>query len=409
MISKRIHIGIDLGTTNSEIAIWKNGEIEVIKNIYGDQYTPSVFGYDKMQNPIVGKKAKERLQSDKQSNSTEPTYIAEIKRLMGTNNKINLLHSKKALLPEEISAEILKSLKSDILRKYPNFDVSSAIVTVPAYFNTQQAEATKRAGKLAGFENVVLVQEPIAASVSYGFNNKKDANIIVYDLGGGTFDVALVQVQEGIISVLNHNGDNFLGFKDVDTAIVDKIIIPQIQNKLLSKSFSKKNDKILPVINMLKYRAEMAKIELSELEKTIIEIDGITNPDSDEILSLDIEFERSQLNEILDGILHKTIDLTKKTIKETTITNEDITELILVGAPTKNKYLREKLFSELGFNINTSTDPMSAVAVGACIFGQTQIISDVTTHKKNNDKLQLEINYSSLTSDEEEDHATFFL
>src|SRR3990172_8072503 len=240
MESRNIQIGIDLGTTNSSVAINCKGVIEVIEKPGGVKYTPSVFGFDKAKNKIVGQKAYEKLYLG--SEDDFHNFKAEIKRLMGTAETIYFERADLKMSPEEISAEILKSLKEDILRKYPDFSTVAAVITVPAAFSVLQSEATKRGGNLAGFEHVILLQEPIAAGASYGFQNTLNENWLIYDLGGGTFDVALISCKDGLLSVLGHSGDNFLGGKNIDWEIVDKIITPKILEKYTLTNFSRKNE-----------------------------------------------------------------------------------------------------------------------------------------------------------------------
>lgn len=208
MTSQVIQIGIDLGTTNSSIAVNNKGKIEIIKNADRDEYTPSVFGIDKAKNKVVGRRAYEKL-FQFSSEEDSKNYIAEVKRLMGTSEGYFFERLKKELTPEEISAEILKYLKESLLKTYPDFPTTAAVITIPAYFSTLQAEATKRAGNLAGFDYAVLLQEPIAAAMAYGFINSENDNWLVYDLGGGTFDVALISSKDGVLSVKGHSGDNF--------------------------------------------------------------------------------------------------------------------------------------------------------------------------------------------------------
>jgi len=191
-LSNTITIGIDLGTTNSAIAISRNGNIELVKRGPGEpEYTPSVFGINSSKNKEVGQKAYQRLFRDA-SDEAFVNYKAEVKRLMGTADTIYFERIDKSMTPEEISAEILISLKEAVKRKYPDFSTMAAVITIPAFFSALQSEATKRAGELAGFKHVVLLQEPIAAAMAYGLNNSEDQNWLVYDLGGGTFDVAIM-------------------------------------------------------------------------------------------------------------------------------------------------------------------------------------------------------------------------
>ena len=210
--SKTIQVGIDLGTTNSSVSINNNGNIEIIKKPGGVEYTQSVFGFNRDKNKVVGQRAYESFYKDA-SEEERKNYKTEVKRLMGTSEKFHFERANVEMGPEEISAEILKSLKEDILIKYPDFSTVAAVITVPAAFSVLQSEATKRAGNLAGFKHVVLLQEPIAAAIAYGFTNIKNENWLIYDFGGGTFDVALIASKDRALSVLGHNGDNFLGGK----------------------------------------------------------------------------------------------------------------------------------------------------------------------------------------------------
>lgn len=194
---------------------------------------------------------------------------------MGTSEKFHFERGDIDMGPEEISAEILKSLKEDILRKYSDFNTVAAVITVPAAFSVLQSEATKRAGNLAGFKHVVLLQEPIAAAIAYGFTNTKNENWLIYDFGGGTFDVALIASKERALSVLGHNGDNFLGGKNFDLEIVDKVIVPKIMEKFSVKNFNRSNEKYRSAFSQLKFFAETAKIELSDYDKTSIVVENI--------------------------------------------------------------------------------------------------------------------------------------
>ena len=180
-----ISIGIDLGTTNSSVAVIQQNEAQILKNSLGEESTPSIIYADKNGNIVIGSKAKRVMNNSKENQQNSK---AEIKRLMGTADSISFPNLKRSLLPEEISAEILKNLRADVQRKYQDISLDSAIITVPAYFSTVQSEATKRAGTLAGFKQIFLLQEPIAAAIAYGFINQRNENWLVYDLGGGTFD-----------------------------------------------------------------------------------------------------------------------------------------------------------------------------------------------------------------------------
>jgi molecular chaperone DnaK len=400
-----IQIGIDLGTTNSEIAVNAKGNTEVIKNPEGDEYTPSVFGFDKAKNKIIGKRAYEKLYHFASEDEVN-NYVAEVKRLMGTSESRTFDRVKKQMNAEEISAEILISLKESALKRYPELPSNTAVISIPAYFSTLEAEATKRAGNLAGFDYVVLIQEPIAAAIAYGFLNSANENWLVYDLGGGTFDVALISSQDGALSVKGHNGDNFLGGKDIDWAIVDKLIVPRIQEKFSLSEFSRSNEKYRTIFAKLKYLAEQAKKYLSEEKKTTIEIENVGKDDEGEEIYLNIDISRSDFEELIEPLVDKTIRLAQKTIKDSGVKPSSIRKIVLVGGPTQIPFIRERLEKQLKIEVDTSVDPLTVVAKGACIFaGSQKVPADIIKkNAKETDevKREIQLNYEPMTSSNEE-------
>ncbi len=404
MTNKNIQIGIDLGTTNSEIAINHNGNIEIVKNVFGDEYTPSVFGIDKAKNKVVGKRAYERLYKDS-SEEEFKNHKAEVKRLMGTSETTYFERADLEMTPEEISAEILKSMKEDILRKYTDFDTVAAVITVPAAFSTIQSEATKRAGDLAGFNHVVLLQEPIAVAAAYGFGNAKNENWLIYDFGGGTFDVALTSSKDGVLSVLGHNGDNFLGGKNIDWEIVDKVITPKIIEKFSLTDFSRSNKKYRTIFAHIKYAAERAKIELSQFDKTSIEI-NIGKDDKGHEIDFLIDFSRKKFEALIKPIVDKTIELSKETLKTAGIKNTAVEKIILVGGPTLIPYIKERIENDLKISVDSSVDPLTVVARGACVFAIGQKIPkeliETKDKKVKKGTQNLNLNYEALTSDIEQ-------
>ena len=404
MKNHNIEIGIDLGTTNSEVAVFINNQAEIVKNSLGDDYTPSVFGINKANSPVVGKKAYQNLflfSTEQEIKNNK----AEIKRLMGTSNKVNFSRINKDLTPEEISAEILKSLKQDAISKKKEINTTGVVITVPAYFSIVQAEATKRAGNIAGFEYVILLQEPIAAAISYGFLNSKDENWLVYDLGGGTFDVALISSKDSTLTVLGHNGDNFLGGKDIDWAIVDKIIVPKLLDNYTISEFNRGNSTYAVAFAKLKYYAEQAKIQLSRQEKTIIEVENIGCDDKGNEIFINIDFSVEQFNQIIDPLINRTIELTEQTIQESGINRNSVSKIVLVGGPTQIPHLRTTLEVRLGIPVDYSVDPLTAVAKGACLYGMSQRIPDKYLINENNlstNALNIKLDYESTTSETEE-------
>lgn len=393
-----IEIGIDLGTTNSEIAIISSGKAQIIKNTYGDEFTPSVFGISKAKDEEVGKKPYQRYFKDATKDELANNK-AEVKRLMGSGEKVLFPRIDKAYNAEEISSKILLSLKQDAIRKNSNINTNAAVITIPAYFSTTQAEATKRAGVLAGFSYVVLLQEPIAAAISYGFAKTQNENWLVYDLGGGTFDAALISCKDGNLKVLGHSGDNFLGGKDIDSKIVDEIILPNLVSKYDLTNFSQSSDKTS--FAKLKYAAEQAKIQLSSLDETNIEVDIKIN--GEEIYE-NIPITRAKLKEILSPLIDKTIKLCQKTIDESGIKTQSVHKIILVGGPTQLPFIKECLETELNISVDTSSDPLTAVARGACIYAMGQHVPQELMSDKEFDEntYVIKLNYDLLTSEKDE-------
>lgn len=400
-----IQIGIDLGTTNSSVAIIQDGEVQILKNALGEESTPSIVFADRNGNVVVGSKAKRVMNSSK---ANQQNSKAEIKRLMGTSETIFFPHLDKEMMPEEISAEVLKSLREDIQRKNPNIPLDAAVITVPAYFSTVQSEATKRAGNISGFKQVILIQEPIAAAIAYGFLNQKNGNWLVYDLGGGTFDVALVAIRDGSLTVLAHNGDNFLGGKDFDEAIIANLLVPFLSKKGLNTSSS--NDP--QVLSKLKELAELAKIELTSSNKTTIDIDLEIK---DKHIQESLEISRSDLLKCCQHLLKRTVDLCKSTIADSQVDENTIKKIVLVGGPTQMPILREYLKKTLKTQVDGSLDPLTVVARGAAMFGAQTTIetkkTKVTSNNKNNKKAaksskqadcQLEINYCPVISEDDQ-------
>jgi molecular chaperone DnaK len=405
MANQNIVIGIDLGTANSKIAVNIDGKIEVVKKPGGVEYTPSVFGFDKSGNKIVGQKAYDHLYKFNDKGDNE-NFKAEVKRIMGTSKTIEFPRAKIKMTPEEISAEILKSLKEDLLRKYPDFDTTSVVITVPAALSVLQSEATKRAGNLAGFDYVVLLQEPIAAAVSYGFMNTKNENWLIYDFGGGTFDLALVSCKDGVLSVLGHGGEGFLGGKDIDWDIVKSVLVPKILERYKFSDFNRSNPKYEHVFARLKYFAESTKIELSQYAKTTIEIEEIGKDEAGKEINLSIPFSRNDFNTLIEPIIDRTIDLARRAIKDSGLKESSVKRIVLVGGTSIIPFIREKLESAFDIKVDSSVDPLTVVANGACIFAMGQKIPDEflqkDTKKVKKSAHKISLNYTSLTSDVEE-------
>jgi molecular chaperone DnaK len=414
-----IRIGIDLGTTNSEIAINQGLSVEVINNSEGSLYTPSVVGFNRKKNLVIGKEAYDQLFKSASSESNL-NYQAEVKRKMGLDEKIIFGRSEKSYSPEEISAEILKVLKNDLLRRYPEISTHSAVITIPMAFATVQSEATKRAGELAGFDHVVILQEPIAAAIAYGLKNNQNENWLVYDLGGGTFDVALISSKDGLITVIEHGGNNYLGGKDFDELLIQEVFKKKILEKYRFKNLnlSIKDEKYGVTYCHLKAIAESAKIKLSTLNEVDVEIIDVKmgNPqskingakdldfvdDKGEMVDLSFKLLRSEYEKLIASKIDETIQLSKKVITDSNIKAESISKIILVGAPTLTPIIRHRLFKELGIKVDSSMNPFTVVAEGAAIFALSQKVPQeiLDQHREiSKEEIRATINVETMTSD----------
>lgn len=403
-MTQTILIGIDLGTTNSAVAVNNNGTVEIVKKPGGVEYTPSVFGFDKAKNKVVGQKAYDSLYSDS-TDAGVKNFKPEVKRIIGTPEKFYFERAGVEMSAEEISAEILKSLTQDVVRKYPKMDTTAAVITIPAAFSVLQCEATKRAGNLAGFRHVVLLQEPIAAGISYGFGAGLNENWLVYDLGGGTFDVALISSKDGVLSVLGHNGDNFLGGKNLDWEIVDHVLAPRIASSATLAKFRRDNKAHQSKFSRLKSLAEQAKIELSQYETTIVEADGLGEDDAGNPISASIEISRQEAEDLMAPLITRTIDLCRQTLKESGIPASAVSKIILVGGPTQIPYIARRLEADLGIAPDASVDPLTAVARGACIYAMGQRVPEDQDTKERvlpAGTHALTLNYEAMTSDDEQ-------
>lgn len=402
-----IRIGIDLGTTNSAISINENNKSLIIENNKGDLYVPSVFGFDKRSNPVVGSYAYDQLFKFSRGDDYK-NYIAEVKRLMGTDEKIYFPIVDRNMNPEEISAEILKELKSELLKKYPNISTIGVVITVPAFFDTVQSEATKRAGALAGFDHVVLVQEPIAAAMSYEFGNTNNENWLVYDLGGGTFDVALISSKDRVLRVVEHSGDNHLGGKDIDELIVQKIIVPEILKKHKISNFNNSNPNFHSHFLRLKKIAESAKIKLSSDEKVYIDSDEVNLnllDDAGNEVYFSFPFTVNEFNNLITPIIDKTLVKVQEVIDKSGMKHTEISKVIFVGATTKIPYIKEKVERTLKIPVDVSVNPFTIVAEGAGVFALSQQIPRdkiIKNEPLDDDIVEITLNYDSMTNEEYE-------
>ncbi|MGB9619337.1 MAG: molecular chaperone DnaK [Armatimonadota bacterium] len=345
-------VGIDLGTTNSVVAVMEGGEPVVIPNAEGSRTTPSVVAFSKTGERLVGVTAK------RQAILNPDRTISSIKRHMGTDHKIKI--DDKTYTPEEISAMILQKLKADA-EAYLGEPVTEAVITVPAYFNDMQRTATKHAGEIAGLKVLRIINEPTAASLAYGLDKKGNETILVWDLGGGTFDVSLLEVGEGVFEVKSTSGDTHLGGDDWDERIVNWIC----DEFKAQQGIDLRNDR--QALQRVREAAEKAKIELSSMVQTSINLPYIT-ADASGPKHLDLNLTRAKFEELTRDLLERCIPPFKRAIADAKISESDIDEIILVGGATRMPMVQE-LVKKLagGKEPNKSVNPDEVVAIGAAI------------------------------------------
>ncbi len=346
-------IGIDLGTTNSCVAVMEGGQPTVIANAEGARTTPSIVAFTKNGERIVGEPAK------RQAVTNAENTIASIKRDMGTDNGRTI--DGKKYSPQQISAMILQKLKADA-EQYLGEKVTEAVITVPAYFNDAQRQATKDAGKIAGLEVKRIINEPTAAALAYGLDNEKEQKIMVYDLGGCTFDVSIIDIGDGVIEVLSTNGDTHLGGDDFDQAIINWMV-QDFKNK---EGVDLSGDKM--AMQRLKEAAEKAKKELSSSTTTNINLPFIS-AGADGPKHFDVDLTRAKFEELIHDLVERTAIPVQNAMKDAGLTNADIGKVLLVGGSTRVPCVVEKVKQLTGQEPSKNLNPDECVAIGASIQG----------------------------------------
>jgi molecular chaperone DnaK len=368
-------LGIDLGTTNSAMAIIEAGEPVIVENSDGARTTPSIVAISKTNERLVGQIAKRQA-------VTNPTNtIYGVKRFMGHAYADEVVQKDKDIVPyaikegdsggvivelggkdyrpEEISAMILSKLKTDAEKKLGE-TITEAVITVPAYFNDSQRKATQDAGKIAGLDVKRIINEPTAAALAYGFNKKKDEKIVVFDFGGGTFDVTVLEVGDDVVEVQSTDGDAHMGGRDIDQGIV-RFLIDEFKK---AEGVDLGKDKL--ALQRLDEAAEKAKLELSSTTETDINIPFISQG-SDGPLHMDVKLKRAKLEEIAQDFVDKSIEITKRAIEASDFKKEDIDEIILVGGQTRMPAIQNAVKELFGKEPNRSINPDEVVALGAAI------------------------------------------
>ena len=346
-------IGIDLGTTNSCVAVMEGGKPVVIPNSEGSRTTPSVVAFTKTGERLIGEPAK------RQAVTNADRTISSIKRHMGTDYKVTI--DGKSYTPQEISAMILQKLKADA-ESYLGEKVTEAVITVPAYFNDAQRQATKDAGKIAGLDVKRIINEPTAAALAYGLDNDAEQKIMVYDLGGGTFDVSIIEIGDGVIEVLATNGDTHLGGDDFDNKITDWLVSEFKKAEGVDLS----TDKM--ALQRLREAAEKAKKELSTATTTNINLPFITAT-AEGPKHLDITLTRAKFDELTLDLIERTAVPVQNALKDAGITASDLGKVLLVGGSTRMINAQEKVKALTGMEPSKSINPDEGVAIGAGIQG----------------------------------------
>lgn len=391
-----IDYGIDLGTTNSTIAVLNGTTPEVIANQHGSSITPSAIWYDKKGRLQVGQKARDNyfLYPD-----GEEDGALEFKLRMGESWSMAFRHGAAKMTPEDMSAEVLKELKRDV-QTAKGEDVKAAVITVPAAFELPQCEATRRAGEIAGFAVSPLLQEPVAAALAYGFQSAANKVFwLVYDFGGGTFDAAVIQVRDGVIQVVNHAGHNYLGGKNIDWEIVEKLLVPRLEQEYDLDGVTRADPKWKPLLWKLKYYAEEAKIQVSRMQRPFLlvapnlRIDGC-----EDAVDLEFELTPADLERLTAPWINQSLTLCKRALEEKGLSGADIEKTIMVGGTSLFPWLRSQVKEELGTQLDFSIDPVTVVARGAAVFAAGQrFVADDRPVAAGTYRLQLE--YEAIGSD----------
>lgn len=403
-MSSTINFGIDLGTSNSLIAKFDQGNVEVFKNPSGfKESLPSVVGF-RNDRIMVGEQARTYLLRDPKS------VVSRFKRKMGTSESFQIKAlSGASKTPVELSSYVLKELKTF---NQTGEEVDAAVITIPASFDTLQSNATKEAGKLAGFKTVVLLQEPIAASLAYANKERnvdlKNSQWLVYDLGGGTFDAALVRIVEGELTVIDHEGDNYLGGTDFDAMLIEKLVVPELEKRgkfedllgQMKSSSGRHNGLWLALLS----KAEEAKVDLSAKTSTEIDLGTITVEDDDgQVIDSLITITRSDFEALIKDMVDSTIEMVKKILTRNSLQPVDLKFLLMVGGSTYIPYVRKRVQEVMGIPVNTSIDPTNAIAVGAAYFAGTKEKGQVSDEKKvSTSPLKIRTAYNKTSQESEE-------
>ena len=355
-----VDFGIDLGTTNSSIAVFHDGSAQVIKSTATNaDVTPSVVTLAAGRE-WVGEAARSKLGMHPDST------FSEFKRHIGTTHTWALPDGGR-VSPEDLSARVLRSLAHDAFNMR-GVELTAAVITVPAAFDAAQIAATRTAGELAGFSHIETLQEPIAAALAYGFDQMGDGVFLVFDLGGGTFDAALIQCKSGVFTVIEHRGDNDLGGGKWDSAIIDQIVMPRLTS--LGHDLASAGDHRSGLFKNLKARTELARIDLSRPDQSAIDLDGLQD-DAGRPLPSPVDISLQEFEPLIEPSLRRATDFCQDLLREANVPASSVSKVIMVGGPTRTPALRRAV-QALGIETATMVDPMTVVARGAAVYAASR-------------------------------------
>lgn len=400
MARNKIDYGIDLGTTNSAICRMEKGKPTIKKTDINKDTMPSCVSINKKGAIKVGDTAYNNMKQDVRRQTKtwvkgESNSYIEFKRTMATNTRYHSGYANKDFSSEELSAEVLKALKSFVSDE----NINSIVVTVPAKFNVNQKTATIEAARLAGFKKCELLQEPIAAAMAYGLTaDEKNGIWMVFDFGGGTFDAALLKVEDGIMQVYDTEGDNYLGGKNLDYVIVDNIVVPQLRKDYALDNYLSNPDKKEILRDAMKTYVEDARIQLSfkDEEDMISNIGELGADEEGEEIELDMTLTQEEAFDAMRPLYQRAVDICKGLMQRNNLAGSQINKLILVGGPTYCPLIRQMLKEQVTPNVDTSIDPMTAVATGAALYAST-IDAEVSDEDIKPEAVKLNIEYQSTT------------
>jgi molecular chaperone DnaK len=388
-MAEGFYVGIDLGTTNSTAAVFNGERIELVRGTDGSVLKPSVVWFDDKGKARVGRRALRYLERDPENTRTE------FKRLMGTRGAISFPGPRLELMPEQISAEVVRSLRGDVAEQF-GFEPETAVVGVPALFEVPQSAATTEACRLAGFQRVELLQEPVAAALAAGWD---DENIgerwLVLDMGGGTLDVSLLETRDGVLRVAGHDGDNFLGGRDFDWAVVDWA--GRRINDAHSLNLDRANPEHSEALRRLKSACEEARIELTRRRSAEIIVDQL-EIDGD-CRDIELDLSREQLEQLIDPVIDRAIRVCRRLLDSHGLDSGELARIALVGGPTVTPRLRERLVTSIEAPLAEGLDPMTLVAQGAAIYAAATGLDARPRQRQTAARCRIWLQYPSISSD----------